>query len=71
MVPLHVEVTDIKYRRPGLNKIEFFATYKNFCRRGTVIYDTVNKKFVTHTKDIDLLAAVCVSLQRPRYKKIG
>ena len=71
MAPLHVEVTDIKYRRPGLSKVEFFATYKNFCRRGTVVYDTVNKKFVTHTRDVELLAAVCTSLQRPRYQKIG
>jgi hypothetical protein len=71
MAPLHIEVTDIKYRRPGLSKVEFFATYEGFTRRGTVVYDTVNKQFVTHTKDVELLAAVCVSLQRPRYQKIG
>lgn len=71
MAPLHVEVTDIKYRRPGLNKVEFLATYPGFSRRGTVVYDTVNKKFITHRKDIELLAAVCVSLQRPRYNKLG
>ena len=71
MVPLRVEVTDLKYRRPGLTKIEFFATYVQFSRRGAVVYDTINKKFVTHTRDIDLLSAVCVSLQRPRHKKIG
>ncbi len=71
MTPLHVEVTNIKYQRPGLSKVEFFATYPCFSRRGIVVYDTVNRKFVTHIKDIELLAAVCVSLQRPRYNKLG
>jgi hypothetical protein len=71
MDPLHVEVTDIRYRRPGLTKVSFIATYPDYTRRGEVVYDTIKKIFVTHTKDIALLAAICVDLQRPRSRKVG
>ena len=71
MKPLNVDLIDIKYRRPGLTKIDFLATYNGYYRRGTVVYNTVSKQFVTHTKSVDLLAAVCASLQQPNYKRAG
>lgn len=69
MKPLNVEVVDIRYRRPGLNKVDFIATYPDYIRRGTVVFDTVKQHFLTHTSSIELLAEVCLSLQRPRYNK--
>ena len=66
---LNVDITDIKYRRPGLNRIEFEATYTNCRRTGVVVYDTVSQKFLTHTRDVELLAALCTSLQRPYTNK--
>lgn len=71
MKPLHVEVTDIKYRRPGLTKISFVATYSDYTRRGVVVYDTVAHQFITHTRDIEVLAAICIALQRPTPRTIG
>ena len=71
MTPLHIQVTDIKYRRPGLTKISFTATYSGYTRRGVVVYDTVAHKFITHTRDIEVLAAICVGLQRPATHTIG
>jgi len=71
MKPLYAEVIDIKYRRPGLNKVEFLAEYPGYFRRGTIVYDIGKQHFLTHTKDVDLLVAVCTSLQQPRYKKTG
>jgi hypothetical protein len=71
MKPLIVEVIDIKYRRPGLNKLQFEAVYPQYRRRGTVVYDINTQHFLTHTSDIELLAALCTSLQRPRYNKTG
>jgi hypothetical protein len=68
---LHAEVTDIRYRRPGLTKLSFTAEYPGYTRRGVVIYDTVKQKFVTHTKNINLLAAICVALQRPSKRQVG
>ncbi len=68
---LHIEVTDIEYRRPGLNRVKFFAVYPGYQRRGTIVYNTQNQHFLTHTKDIDLLVAVCTSLQQPRYNTTG
>ncbi len=70
MKPQTVHVLDIKYRRPGMNKIEFYATYPGYCRRGTVVYNTVTQHFLTHTRDVELLAAICTSLQRPRYNQV-
>ena len=64
-----VDITDIKYRRPGLNRIEFEATYTHCRRKGVVVYDTLSKQFLTHTREVDLLAALCISLQRPYTKK--
>ena len=69
MKPLNVEVEDIKYRRPGLVKVEFMAEYPDAIRRGTLVYNTIDKQFVTHTDDVELLAAICVSLQQPRTRK--
>jgi len=69
MKPLNLEITDVLFRRPGLNKVSFLATYQGYFRRGTVTYDTVNKQFVTHTKDVELLAHLCNQLQRPRHSK--
>lgn len=67
---LHLDVTGLKYRRPGLNKISFVAHYVNYIRRGTLVYDTINKKFLTHRSDIDLLIAICERLRQPVcYKK--
>lgn len=71
MVPLHTEIVGIKYRRPGLTKIDFIAEYNGYTRRGTVIYDTVNKKFISHSGDINLLASVCTSLQAPVKREAG
>lgn len=71
MEPLYVQVTDIKYRRPGLTKISFTATYSGYTRRGVVVYDTVAQKFITHTRDIEVLAAICIDLQRPATRTIG
>lgn len=64
MKPISVTVTDLLYRRPGLNKINFIAEYKQFKRRGTVVYDTINGKFLSHTSDIELLAEICRSLSK-------
>ena len=69
MKPLNVDVMDIKYRRPGLVKVEFVAEYEEFFRSGTVVYDSLAKSFITHTTDVELLAAICVSLQQPRNRK--
>ena len=69
MKPLNVDVTDIKYRRPGLVKVEFAAEYDKFIRHGTMVYNTLTQKFVTHTSEVDLLAAICLSLQQPRNQK--
>lgn len=69
MKPLNLEVTDIKYRRPGLAKVEFVAEYPDFVRRGTMVYDTVKQHFITHTYEVELLAAICISLQQPRNRK--
>lgn len=71
MNPLHVNVKDIKYRRPGLTKIDFVAEYPGYTRRGTVVYDTIKRQFVTHTKDIGLLAAICIGLQVPSQCQVG
>jgi len=65
MKPLSVEITDIKYKRPGLTKVEFSAAYPMYIRRGTIVYDTKAQHFLTHTRDIELLRAVCVGLQNP------
>ena len=69
MKPLNIEITDIKYRRPGLSKLEFVATYPHFIRRGTIVYDTLEQQFITHTSAIELLAAVCTKLQVTKYRK--
>lgn len=69
MKPLNVEVVDIKYRRPGLSKVDFVAQYPEFIRRGTIVYDNVNQVFLTHNRAIELLAAVCACLQKPRTKR--
>ena len=66
MKPTNVEILDLLFRRPGLNKIVFSAEYGDYTRRGTVVYDTLNKKFLTHTGDIVLLAEICLSLRKPR-----
>jgi hypothetical protein len=71
MKPLSVDIVDIKYRRPGLVKIEFIAEYPNFNSRGTMVYDTLSKNFVTHTGEVELLAAICKSLQQPRSRKVS
>lgn len=71
MKPLYIEIIGIEYRRPGLNRINFFAEYPGYQRRGTIVYDTRNQHFLTHTKDINLLAAVCISLQQPIHSKTG
>jgi hypothetical protein len=68
MKPSNVEVLDIKYRRPGLNKVEFQAEYPGYYRRGTVVYDTKTKTFVTHNKDVELLAAICTDLYTQKYR---
>jgi hypothetical protein len=62
MKPLSVLITGLMYRRPGLNKIGFIADYGKFKRRGTIVYDAVNSKFLSHTYDIELLAQICVML---------
>lgn len=61
---LSVTIDDLQYKRPGLNKILFTAYYHNYARRGTIVYDSVGKKFMSHNKDIDLLAAVCKGLSQ-------
>lgn len=66
MKPLNVSVIDIKYRRPGLVKVYFSAEYSDFKLKSVMIYDTLTKKFVSHTKEVELLAAICVALQKPR-----
>jgi len=66
---INVDVLKIRYRRPGLSKIDFLAQYEGYLRRGTLVYDTVDQKFITHTKDIVLLSEICTSLQRPKYHK--
>ena len=71
MKPLNVEIIDIKFRRPGLTKISFIAAYRDYVRRGVVVYDTNTKKFVTHNRDIEVLAALCVGLQRTSLHKAG
>jgi hypothetical protein len=71
MNPLRVKVEDIKYRRPGLTKIDFVAEYSGYTRRGTVVYDTTKQQFITHTKDIGLLAAICIDLQTPSRRRVG
>jgi len=65
MTPSILKVTDIRYRRPGLNKISFEASYPGYRRRGTVVYDTIKQHFITHTADICLLSAICIGLQEP------
>jgi hypothetical protein len=62
MKPISVIITGLMYRRPGLNKVSFSADYGKFKRRGTVVYDTVNGKFLSHTYDIELLAQICALL---------
>lgn len=71
MNPLHVTVEDVMYRRPGLTKLSFVAKYVGYTRRGVVIYDTIKKQFITHTKDIGLLAAICTDLQQPSCRRAG
>ncbi len=65
MKPLSVSIDGLLYRRPGLNKIKFTADYELFKRRGTIVFDTINQKFLSHNADIELLAAVCVALSTP------
>lgn len=60
-----VEVNELLYRRPGLNKIKFTAYYDEYTRRGTIVYDTLNGKFKSHNGDIELLAEVCLALRQP------
>jgi len=69
MKPFNVSILDIKYRRPGINMVKFHAVYPEYVRRGTVFYDTQAQHFLTHTKDIELLAAICTSLQQPHYNQ--
>jgi len=66
---LNVSIDKLQYRRPGLSKISFTVSYRHYKRRGTVIYDTVNKKFLSHTSDLKLLAVVCASLSRSSRQK--
>lgn len=61
---ISVVITDVMFRRPGLNKICFIADYGVVRRRGTVVYDIINGKFLTHTSDIELLAALCISISK-------
>ncbi len=65
MKPYSVSIDGLLYRRPGLNKIKFTADYGLYKRRGAVVYDTINRKFLSHTSDIELLAAICVALSTP------
>jgi hypothetical protein len=65
MKPINLDVVDIRYRRPGLNKFDFVATYPEYYRRGTVVYDTIKQQFLTHNGDLELLLELCLSLQRP------
>jgi len=69
MKPYNVEVLNIRYQRPGINKLDFTAQYDGYTRRGTVIYDTIAKQFMSHNSDIDLLAGLCINLQQPRCHK--
>lgn len=62
-----VTITFLRFRRPGINKIGFDATYPGYRRRGEVLYDTVSKKFLTHRADIKLLTAVCAQLRHPTH----
>lgn len=65
----NVDILQVRFRRPGLSKIDFVARYDGYFRRGTVVYDTISQKFLSHTKDVDLLAGICTNLQKPRYQK--
>ena len=69
MKPQHLEITNIEYHRPGLNKIRFTAIYPGYVRRGVVVYDIVKRHFITHTHDIELLVALCISLQQVKLTK--
>lgn len=69
MKPLYINILNVEYRRPGKSKVSFLASYGDYFRRGVVLYDTVAQRFLSHNKDLDLLAAVCEGLQKPRYSK--
>lgn len=71
MKPNKVEIIDLLYRRPGLNKIKFEAHYDACIRRGTIVYDTINGKFKSHNGDIELLAEVCSALRQPASRSKG
>lgn len=70
MKPTSVDILNIRYRRPGITMIDFLADYGDFLRRGTVTYDTINQIFLSHNRSVDLLASLCLSLQKPHYKRV-
>ena len=70
MKPLNVDIMYVEYHRPGKSKIGFLAFYEGYLRRGAVLYDTVKQHFLSHTRDIQLLAAVCEGLQKPKHNKV-
>ncbi len=61
---LRVIIEGISYKRPGLNKVKFIAIYETYQRRGVIIYDTLNNKWLTHNKDIELLVIICQKLSQ-------
>ena len=71
MTPVRVEITDIRFRRPGLNKISFRAYYDGYIRKGTVVFDTKHGVFRSHNADLGLLSKVCVGLQSFKRKRVA
>lgn len=60
-----VKILNITYRRPGISQLRFIADYGPVKRRGTIRFDTLEGKFVSHNKDINLLALICTELRNP------
>lgn len=61
MRPSKVEVLDFSWQKPGVSRLKFRAQYPGYIRRGTVVYDAEHRRWLSHTKDVSLLAAVCLA----------
>jgi len=63
MVPSALKVISLKWCRPGRTHIRFIADYGLYKRRGTLIYNTINGKFLTHTSDVNLILMIYKHIQ--------
>lgn len=60
---LSLEVTDVSYTTPGHTMVCFRARYPMYTRRGKIAYNVGRKVFMSHNKEVRLLADACVKLR--------